>query len=306
MNKKHLKGFFAVFLERLKTAGVTGTSVQIAYYTLLALIPLVIALGNLLPLMDIDPVRAMSYLEVLLPDVVQPALDPIIRGILTSGNGGLFIISLAIFVWSASKAIAHLQRGFDRAYGLTATRDAIPQRILSLVVTLLLLIILFASVMIFSLGSFVLEQLAPLSGGLATFARLVRTVKWPVMLFFVFLMLTLVYLFTPCVRVRLREALAGALVATAGTIILSELFSFYVRRISPLLSNYGALSSFLVLLLWLNFTAIIINVGSVVNASLKEYKTGVAASGVRAFHSLVEEKFDLKNIAGKIHKKSNK
>lgn len=303
--KERIKSWFIIFKNRLKIAGITGTSVQVAYYTLLALVPLLIALGNLLPLLNIDPARVAPYLDAILPEVVRPVLDPIIQGILTSSSGGLFIVTLAIFVWSASKAVSYLQAGFDKAYGLTTPRGAIPQRVLSMAVSLLILLILCVFVLLFTFGSFLLDQL-PLSPGLEGFLRLMHRVKWPAMLLLAFCMLTLIYLFTPGVRVRAREALVGAAVATAGIIVLSELFSFYVRRVSPLLSNYGVLSSFLVLMFWLNFSAILINLGAVVNASIKEYKTGDASSGRRAFHDLIEEKLDTDKIADKLRKKNHK
>lgn len=305
MRKERIKSWFIIFKNRLKNAGITGTSVQVAYYTLLALVPLLIALGNLLPLLNIDPARIHPYLDSILPGVVRPILDPIVKGVLTSSSGGLFIVTLAIFLWSASKAVSYLQAGFDKAYGLLTPRGAIPQRIISMFMSLLIILILFAFVLIFSFGNALLEQLIPLSPGIESFARVLRRVKWPAMLALAFFLLTMIYFFTPGVKVRVREAFAGAAVATAGIIILSELFSFYVRRVSPLLSNYGALSSFLVLMFWLNFSAIIINLGAVVNASIKESKTGDSASDRRAFHHLIEGKLDAGKIADKIKKRNN-
>lgn len=306
MKKEEFKNWFLIFKNRLKIARITQTSVQVAYYTLLSIVPLLIAVGNLLPLLNIDPARVVLYLNSILPEVVQPVLDPLVSGILGDSNSGLFIVALVLFIWSASKAVNHMQKGFDRAYGLVASRGAIPQRVFSMIVSLLILLVLFAFMLIFSFGDAIMEQWIPLSPGIEQVSRLLHNVKWPVMLLCAFIFLLLIYLFTPGVRVRVREALAGTAVATAGTIILSELFSFYVRRISSLLSNYGALSSFLVLMFWLNFTAIIINVGAVVNASIKEHRTGDASSGKRAFHRLLEDKLDVDKLAEKIREKKSK
>ncbi|MDL2253739.1 YihY/virulence factor BrkB family protein [Ruminococcaceae bacterium OttesenSCG-928-I18] len=290
MNKEKLLRFAKIVISRYNTSELTSTSVIIAYYVLLALFPLLILFGNLLPLLHIDPDTVIVYIETLLPEAVLPIMEPIIFNLLTSASGGLLSLSTVALIWSASKGISYMQNGMNKAYGIKAGTSYVARRIISMACMLLIVLLVGSFLVVFSFGDAVLAYISPAVEWAGPLRQTMRSVRWPVTVFFLLCMLTIVYVIAPAVKVRIREALPGAALAAAGLLLLVQLFALYVRFSTRSLSSYGTLSSFFVLMIWLNFSAMIVVAGAVLNASVHEYRFGKASENQNVIDSLFEEK----------------
>ena len=66
----------------------------VACYLLLSLFPLLIAVGNVLPYLRIDPNSVLPYIAEAIPKDVYKNLEPAIRSLLTQRSGGLLSVSL--------------------------------------------------------------------------------------------------------------------------------------------------------------------------------------------------------------------
>jgi membrane protein len=74
--------------------------------------------------------------------------------------------------------------------------------------------------------------------------------------------------------VRLRSVLPGAVFATIGWMLLSQVFGLYAQYFAARVSGYQIIGSFVVLMLWLNFAATVIVLGGVLNAVVEEFVGG--------------------------------
>lgn len=272
MDKEKLKAVFLVAKDRLIGAAVGSTSVMITYYLLLSLFPMIIAVGNILPLFGINAAAVMGYLDMIIPQPLLPWLLPIIESLLGSTSGALLSFSLLTGIWSASRGVNFLQKGMNKAYGIPDKGSFITRRLVAMVTILLILLLLVAFALVFSFGEALAEQVA----GADRVMAMLQYWKWPVMIVFIFLMLMIVYRVTPDVKLRLRQVWPGALLATAGLLILVQLFTFYLSYVTRTLSSYGALGAFFLLMVWVNFSVRIVLVGAVLNASIGEYYHGPA------------------------------
>ena len=90
----------------------------------------------------------------------------------------------------------------------------------------------------------------------------------------IFVIIILIYTLIPNAKLHFILVLPGAILATIGWLGLSQGFSIYVRYFTRTLLSYEALGTFIVLLLWLNYTGWVIMLGSVVNAGLEYYFFG--------------------------------
>ena len=59
---------------------------------------------------------------------------------------------------------------------------------------------------------------------------------------------------------------------------LDQGFSIYVRYFARSVLSYGTIGTFIVLLFWMNYSALVIMVGAVINATLEERKYGTIRS----------------------------
>lgn len=273
--KQKLFGFAKILKERFLGVDMTRNAVMITYYMLLSLFPIIIVAGNLLAMFGIEPQDAIPYIETLLPEVLLPVMQPIVVNLLTTASAGLLSISLLGALWSASKSINHLQVSANMAYGLGSKKSFLAKRIISLFSLLLILVVLAALILVFSFGEAVLEWIGPVASWTVQVRQLITSLKWPVTLGVSFLILTVLYRVAPEVKVRIRDAMPGALLASVGLLLLVRLFAVYVLFATSL-SGYGALGTFFVMMIWLNWSARIVIAGAVFNASLQQYRFGEA------------------------------
>lgn len=276
MTKKKWQQLFSIFMQRFSGTAVTDTSALIAFYLLLSLFPLFIAIGNILPFFNIDPSFVVEYLTLIVPQPVLSFLVPIINSLLSSTSGTLLSVGVIGAVWSSSRGIGYLQKGMNKAYGLPNAGNFIVRRLVSLVTIGLVLLLLIAFALFFSFGVMALDSLAPIIPWAGELLRSIIGLKWPVAILFIFLLLCIVYRITPDVKVRIRDVMPGAAFATVGLLGLVQGFAVYLSFATRSFSSYGALGAFFILMFWLNFSAMIVLVGAVINASISEFRFGKA------------------------------
>ncbi|MCS6734487.1 YihY/virulence factor BrkB family protein, partial [Proteus terrae] len=88
-SNQKLMRFIETTQNRITDSEMGTTSVVVAYYLLLSLFPLMIALGNLLPYLSIDPNTVLSYVQELIPSQIYDFIGPAIENLLTTSSGGL-------------------------------------------------------------------------------------------------------------------------------------------------------------------------------------------------------------------------
>ncbi len=284
--KEGVKRFVSIVAQRYSASQLTGTSIIIAYYVLLSLFPLLILLGNLLPLFQITPASAVDYMKTLVPEAVMPVLEPILLSLLSHSSGGLLSVSSIALLFTSGRGISHMQSGMNRAYGIPQDRGYLARHLVGFLGMLLILLLIGLFLLVFSFGDMFLGYIAPKAEWAASLRVLVRGAKWPVTLGFMFCLLTIVYVIAPSAKVRLRDAMPGAALASGGLLLLVQLFALYVNFSTRAFSSYGALSSFFVLMFWLNFSAMLVVVGAVLNASIQEFHFGKESVGQNKLDTL--------------------
>lgn len=286
--REKVKRFAYIVKQRLSGAELQVTSVMIAYYLMLSFVPLLIVVGNILPLFNVEAEIAVLYLGEVIPDMVMPAIEPIIRDLLTTTSGGLLSLGLLTGIWSASRGITYIRKGLNKAYGVSDSASYIVKKIVSVVTIVLILLLLILFALVFGFSGVVLEGLAPYIPWAGSLLQQISTLKWPVSLLFIFALLVLVYRATPDVKLRVRDVLLGSAFAAGGLIGLVQAFSLYLQFFSRNLSSYGTLGAFFVMIIWLNFSAGILILGAVLNASISEYRFGAAQKNVSGMDNAVE------------------
>ncbi|AOF49383.1 YihY/virulence factor BrkB family protein [Tetragenococcus halophilus] len=272
-DQKNISRFFSIAKERVKISEFTTYSIVVAYYLLLSLFPLLITVGNILPFLSIDPSSVLPYIQEIMPSTIYQFLGPAIKDLLTQSSGGLLSISAITTIWSASKSINALQKAMNKSLGVEQ-RTGIVARILSVLVLILFLFAMVALSLIIGAGQVLLDAIQPIFAIPDSFVNIFQTVKWPLTFVALFLLMAIIYWMIPNVKMKLRSVLPGAIFATIGWLLLSQVFGLYARYFATTVSGYQIIGSFVVLMLWLNFAAMIIILGSVLNASMEEFYNG--------------------------------
>ncbi|KAF1297228.1 ribonuclease BN [Enterococcus sp. JM4C] len=288
-NKKLMR-FIETTQTRIQDSEMGVTSVVVAYYLLLSIFPLLIAVGNILPYLRIDPNTVLPYVKEIMPTQIYNFLGPAIQDLLTQESGGLLSISAIATLWSASQSINALQTAMNKAYGVEQRGNFIVVRLLSLGVIVLFMIAIVGVVGILGLGHMVLAFLQPIFDFPTQIIDTFETLKWPVVSLALFFIMLLIFLIVPNAKVKIRSVVPGAIFATVGWMLLAQVFGIYAHFFASKVSGYQIIGSFIVLMLWLNFSATILILGGIINAVVQEYLSGAEIEERQSVVSLALKK----------------
>lgn len=269
-----LKKFIQTVMGRVSGAEIGPSSSTIAYYLLLSIFPLIIAVGNMLPFLQINPETVLPYIESMLPASIYEMLEGTIRSLLENSNGGLLSISAVATLWAASKSINALQNALNKVYGVKSRVNAVLTRLFSFVAIFIFLMAVMVLAILFTMGQSILDYILPILNLPNSISGVFGTLKWPVTMISLFLVMSIIYYFLPNAKVRIRSVLPGAVFSTLGWMGLTQFFGLYTKYFSKGFSSYGIIGGFIVFMLWLNFAATVIIIGGVINAVIEEFSTG--------------------------------
>lgn len=231
----------------------------------------VLVLVNLLPGFSVESVAEL--LADFLPQIpsVQESIIQLLQNL--SSQSAQFVASLAVLttIVSASGGMSALQIGLQRL--TPGSRRTFLNRLLAVgytfVFELLLLVMLALQGMKSLLARFAdtlpfFRHYAAVVHEAQRVANIGRFVIIPLL----FVLLLLIYTYVPGGRRTLRSQLPGTIFATAGWLIFSRVFSFYILHFWRLSYIYGSLTAVILVILWLFVIINLIFLGAGLNAEL--------------------------------------
>lgn len=280
-------GFFKILCQRFRDADALNNAKVLVYFTLLSVFPALIVLGNLFSLLHINQSNVLTYVRMAIPADIMKWLMPTINGLLTHSNSGLLSLGAIVTLWSASRGINAMKTSFNHAYGVKLSQNFVIRRLFAMITTLLLLFAIVLMITVFTFGSQFLEFLAPIIGIPGRWISMFKTWRWPVAFVALFIVLAIIYYFLPNVKLKLWTILPGTLFTTIGWLLLAQVFALYVHYFGTRWISYGTIGTFIVLLLWLNFSGLVIIVGAILNAVVYEFYQGKAQESDSKLQSLL-------------------
>ncbi|MEP7271426.1 MAG: YihY/virulence factor BrkB family protein [Acidobacteriota bacterium] len=259
-----------LILEKAQTCDVLGRAAQLAYYLLFALFPTLIFVAVLVSALPMPRLfdELLTYIEGVLP----PQAFGIIRGALEQTGagraGGLLSISLLATIWAASSGMEAIVASLNAAYQARSSRGWWRERLLAILLTLGLASFVILALAIVFFGGAITNQIARINDYGPAFLLFWHMAQWPIAAGFVLFGLDLIYYFAPNIRQRWRWVTMGAAVAVVLWLMISIALRLYLTRYSNFNVAYGALGSFMVLMLWLYLTSATILLGGVINGVL--------------------------------------
>lgn len=231
----------------------------------------VLVLVNLLPGFSVESVAEL--LADFLPQIpsVQESIIQLLQNL--SSQSAQFVASLAVLttIISASGGMSALQIGLQRL--TPGSRRTFLNRLLAVGYTFvfeLLLLVMLALQGMKSLFTRFADTLPFFRHYAAVVheAQRVANIGRFVIIPLLFVLLLLIYTYVPGGRRTLRSQLPGTIFATAGWLIFSRVFSFYILHFWRLSYIYGSLTAVILVILWLFVIINLIFLGAGLNAEL--------------------------------------
>ncbi|MBO0419528.1 YihY/virulence factor BrkB family protein [Vagococcus fluvialis] len=293
------KESFKIFIDTFQQAEVNIYAIVITYYLLLSFFPLLIALGNILPYLNLNDQNVLPYIQELLPAYVYNTVSETVSSLLKTSSGGLLSISAIGTFWAVSKGINGIRISLDKAYGVEKEKLQFLRRLFSFLMVFLLILSIFFLLLIMGFGQTVLEYVLPIFGLPEEILTTFKTLRWPLTSSVLLVILIMLYYFVPSAKVHFRTILPGAVFTTIGWMLVTQFYSIYISYFSKRINSYGAIGSVIFFILWLNIAATLIIVGGVINVTIEKLVYGEICSKRSVLGDFIESK-----MAAKEEKKS--
>jgi membrane protein len=236
-----------------------------------------------------DQARAQSsrYVPNQLEPVVGPAREQIqplvgmIERAEKQAGSTLLFFGVAVALWSVSAVARTLTEAFNVAYQVDETRSWWKPLFLSLAFGPILALVVIVSVALMLIGPQLVGGIARLVGLDELFVLLWGWLRFPVALFLLAVVLSVVYYLGPNVGQRFRSVVPGAALAVALWAISSVGFSIYLANFANYGVTYGSIGAAVGLLFYLYLCASVVLLGAELNAVIYHPPTDAGAIGER-------------------------
>ncbi|WP_313309103.1 YihY/virulence factor BrkB family protein [Lactococcus taiwanensis] len=265
------------FMTFFKSSEMSLSSIAVAYYLLLAIFPLVLIVGNILPFLQIDTSGLLVFLSNNLPNDIYKGVEPVVYNLLSQRNTGLLSVSVLAGFWTFSRALSALQMSMNKAYEVFNHRDFIISRIIGLASGFAILLFLYFSIVLSTFGQLILEQVYRVFPFDRSLYRTLHNMTLPAVAVAVFLSLMLLYFILPNVKIRkLRYTMPGTIFSTFVLVFLTNFIAKYVSFALNQLDDLKLIGSLVVfaLMIWFIFIARVLIIGAILNAVYQKTQLG--------------------------------
>ncbi len=253
----------------MQQEGLGLYAAQASFFLIISMVPLLMLLVTLLQfIFPVSKEEVLSIALTALPQNMESFAQGIVGDLFPAQTISIISVSTLILLWSASKGIHSVVKGIRHIYRMHE-KPYYKERLNALGYTVIfILTILFAlTVLVFgsSLWRLFLKHFPLLRGA----TLLVTTLKFLISTVLITLFFLLLYCrISPKEFSAPRVQLPGALFTTAGWILFSTGFSFYISVFANYSYIYGSLTAIILLMLWIYICMWLLFIGAFLNKKL--------------------------------------
>ncbi|HZO63019.1 MAG TPA: YihY/virulence factor BrkB family protein [Gaiellaceae bacterium] len=268
------------WLSALKAAGkgfladdCMGLAQEIAFSSLLAFFPSVILVVGLLGLIGPGAYESLTQLlGSVAPKAVLDAIDLAKQSSADNraGSAIAFAIGTIGALWAASGATGSVIKAVNRASDLEETRPWWKVRLYALALVVLAGLVTAVVFVLIVFGGPLGDAIANRADLGGAFTTVWNVLRWPIAFAGILIFFAIVYYLGPNREPRnWRWVTPGSALGGVSWLAVSGLFSLYTSFSHSYDRTYGSLAGAIVLLLWLNYSAIALLFGAELNAELE-------------------------------------
>ena len=238
------------------------------FFLVLAVFPALLLVLGIVAYVGFEVTSLAEILDGVMPRALLSSVQALILHTYDHLTVSAVGFSAVTALWSASRGTYGLITGLNGIYGVSENRGYFYTRGISVVYTFGFLLVLLVTLALHVFGTDLLELLG--NAGHPFFRFLMKHINWR---FFLLLFLqtglfTAMFMALPNQKNRFRDSLPGALLASCGWLIFSDLYSIYVEKFARLSNIYRSVYALALSMLWLYFCISIVFYGGALNAFL--------------------------------------
>ena len=260
--------FCALMVRRYARHNVGIQSAALAFYLLFMIFPFLIFISALLGLLHLDVAAILVALREFLPGEIVDFLRLYLTYVAANPSRRLLVFGLVFSIYFPMRATNSLMRSVRTAYHLGPPRQAVRHWITVLLYTVLLIVTIILTLVLMTIGERTLLFAVEHFSLPAFIAKLWVWLRFPAAAVASWFSLFALYALAQDERQELRNLWPGALAALCGWLALSWLYAQYVDRIAGYSVLYGSIGTVIVLMVWLNLSAMALIMGAEFNGTL--------------------------------------
>ena len=260
---------FRPFYKKMIRDNIFAIAGQTAFFLLLSSVPLSMFIVSMLQSLHI-PVEIIedSVSAVLSKEASTEIANFMIN--MYENTVSISLITIIGTLWSAAQGIHAITNGLNRVHHTYENRNWFLLRLRAMVYTVVLFVIILATMVIVVLGSTIDDLIRPYLPNLPDIISLVYHLRYVIIFLYLVVLFALVYRNLPNLsrekrkEYGFRSQLPGALFCAASWFVLALGISIYVNDFNGY-SIYGAMARIIVVMVWLYFCMVCLMIGAEFN-----------------------------------------
>ncbi|KOY85560.1 hypothetical protein AD998_04770 [bacterium 336/3] len=274
--------FLQIFFKNIINNALHIRASSVAFSLTLSLFPFLLFLITLIPYTPLEYGQVISFMKDNLPKDIFSVLEDTINDIMLNKRTDLLSLSFIFALYAATNGMAALIAAFNSVFMYAKKRSFIQQRLVALWLTLIVSFIFLFSVIALIISRFAINKLANL--GFLNDAWLfigIVALKYLIVLTVFFIAISMIYYIAPASHERWNFFSLGSVFTSIATILVTNLFSFYLENFASYNKLYGSIGTFIALMLWIYLLAFLLILGFEMNSSWMEARKTVPKQGAK-------------------------
>lgn len=247
----------------------------LSYYFVMALFPALIAIAAIVAYLPV-PNLFQTILDVM-SKVVPPdsmgLVRQVVNDVISPNKGKLLSFGIVGSFWAVSTGFSSLMEALNVAYDVPETRPYWKTRLLAMWLSVQIGGMMLVALILILLGPQFGDWVAGHANLTWQFQLVWPYLRWGFSVVAVVFGVGTMYFAGPNVKQRFRYTAVGASIAVAAWFALSFLLGLYFRKIANLNHTYGTLGAAVALMIWMQWTALILLVGAEINSEILKLHT---------------------------------
>jgi membrane protein len=269
------KGWVATLREisaEVLSDHATMTAAGLAFYSLLAIVPILIAISAFYSLVA-NPSAVKNLVESMRGFLPPQAADLVSSSLTNTNSLGLgfgLLVSLIFVLWTAQWAASGLITALNIVFDTAERRSFLRRQLAALTIAVGGIVLIVLAVLIVAVLPAVHSVLAKEIPD-----PILLSARWPLLAVLFTVGLSALYSGAPSRPVRNWRLLSwGSAIATVLWIGLSAAFSAYVSNVGSFNRDYGPLAGVAIFLFWLYLSGLAVILGAEIDAEIDAHRLG--------------------------------
>lgn len=254
--------------RKLQDPYYQGFAAQMSFYIMLSIVPTVVALSQILGIMDISLDFLGKWINIYVAESVSEPLLQLLsyRPAITSN-----IIMIVMAIWAASRAQFSMMRIANYTYSNGETTGGFFKERLRALLMMCVTLFTFAFVIVVLVyGELIFGIVFGSIFEGTALDRIWQLLRWPLAGALYFLVVSYTYFILPSEKLQISEIIPGSIFASVGMLVVTIVYSKYTSHAVNYDILYGSLASIVALMFWFFFISWVFFLGIVFNKVWRE------------------------------------